>query len=381
MPPKPAENPNVKVGLEGVIAATSQICAIDGEKGELVYAGYNIHDLAENSTFEEVLFLLWHLRLPTKRELEKLVHDLEENSEIPHEIMSFLEKIAPRLSAMGMLRTFVSMLAHFDPEAGERSPAANENKALRIVAKIPTLIGAFDRFRKGDRLVVPPKGLNLATRFLHQLFGKEPLPEASKAMDVALVLHAEHSFNASTFAARVAAGTLTDIYSATTAAIATLKGPLHGGANEEVIKMLRQIGSVDRVRGFIEEELAEKRRIFGFGHRVYKTMDPRATHLMKMSEALGKAHGETKWFEMSIAIQKVMKELKGLDPNVDFYSASLYQTMGIPVDLFTSIFGMSRSSGWTAHILEQYRNNRLIRPLAEYTGPRGLKYVPIDQRK
>ncbi|MBI1909990.1 MAG: citrate synthase [Deltaproteobacteria bacterium] len=377
---KTPESPDIKLGLEGIIAAPSQICDIDGEKGELIYAGYNIHELAEKSTFEEVAFLLWHLRLPTRQELQRLMLDLEENSEIPHEIIGFLEKIAPRLSAMGMLRTFVSMLAHFDPEAGERSPAANENKALRIVAKIPTLIAAFDRFRKGEHFVPPKKGQNLATRFLYQLFGKEPLPEAAKAMDVALVLHAEHSFNASTFAARVAAGTLTDIYSATTAAIATLKGPLHGGANEEVIKMLRQIGSVSNAKGFIEEELAEKRRIFGFGHRVYKTIDPRAVHLMKMSEALGKASGHTKWYEISVEIQKIMGELKGLNANVDFYSASLYQTMGIPVDLFTAIFGMSRASGWTAHILEQYRNNRLIRPLAKYTGPRNLKYVPIDNR-
>lgn len=369
-----------KPGLEGVVAAQTQLCDIDGQKGELIYAGYNIHDLAENAAFEEVVYLLWHQRLPNRRELAVLSAELEENSEIPREIMDQLQKLAPRLSAMGMLRTFVSMHAHFDPEAGDRSRSANENKALRIVAKIPTLVAAFDRFRKGNQHVSPKPGQNIATRFLYQLTGKNPLPEAAKALDVALILHAEHGFNASTFAARVVAATLSDIYSSVTAAIAALKGPLHGGANEEVIRMLRQIGHVSHVREFLAAELADKKLIFGFGHRVYKTLDPRAVHLMKMSETLGKASGQTKWYEMSVEIQKVMKELKGLDPNVDFYSASLYQTMGIPADLFTAIFAMSRSAGWTAHILEQYRNNRLIRPLSEYTGPRDLKYVPIDQR-
>ncbi len=369
-----------KAGLEDVVAGQTQLCDIDGQKGELIYCGYNIHDLAEHATFEEVVHLLWHQRLPTRTELTELIIELEENSDIPHEIMDFLQRVAPRLSAMGMLRTFVSMLAHFDPEAGDRSRSANENKALRIVAKIPTLIAAFDRFRKGNHLVPPKKGQNLATRFLYQLTGKDPLPEAAKAMDVALVLHAEHSFNASTFAARVCAATLSDIYSSVTAAVATLKGPLHGGANEEVIKMLRHIGHVSKVKEYIEAELADRKKIFGFGHRVYKTMDPRATHLMQMSQNLGRATGKLKWFELSVEIQKVMKELKGLDPNVDFYSASLYETLGIPSDLFTSIFAISRASGWTAHILEQYKNNRLIRPQSEYTGPRNLKIVPIEKR-
>ena len=369
-----------KAGLEKVVAGQSQICDIDGQKGELIYCGYNIHELAENSTFEEVVYLLWHQKLPSRQELKELIVELEEESDIPFEIMDFLQKVAPRLSAMGMLRTFVSMLAHFDPEAGDRSRSANENKARRIVAKIPTLVAALDRFRKGNHLVPPKRGQNLATRFLHQLTGKDPVPEAAKAMDVALILHAEHSFNASTFAARVCASTLSDIYSSVTAAIAVLKGPLHGGANEEVIKMLRQVGNLSRVKEFIEGELADRRKIFGFGHRVYKTMDPRAIHLMQMSEALGKATGRTKWFQLSTEIQKVVKELKGLDPNVDFYSASLYETMGIPSDLFTAIFAISRASGWTAHILEQYKNNRLIRPDCEYTGPRNLTYLPIEKR-
>ncbi len=369
-----------KPGLEGVVAAESQLCKIDGEKGRLIYCGYDIHDLAEHATFEEVVFLLWHNRLPNRQELAHLAFELEEQSDVPRDIMDQLQKLAPRLSAMGMLRTFISMHAHFDPEAGERSRSANENKALRIVAKIPTLIAAFDRFRKGNQYIPPKPGQNIATRFLYQLTGRNPLPEAAKALDVALILHAEHSFNASTFAARVVASTLSDIYSAVTAAIAALKGPLHGGANEEVIKMLRQIGQVSHVREFIEGELAEKRKIFGFGHRVYKTLDPRSVHLMQWSEKLSRASGQMKWYEMSVEIQKVVKELKGLDPNVDFYSASLYQTMGIPPDLFTAIFAMSRAAGWTAHILEQFRNNRLIRPLCEYTGPEGLKYVPIEQR-
>lgn len=370
-----------KEGLEGVVAAQTHICRIDGQKGRLIYCGYDIQDLAEHATFEEVIHLLWHQRLPNQRELSRLIQELEEDSEIPKEIMDVLQRFSPRLSGMGMLRTFVSMLAHFDPEAGDRSRAANENKALRIVAKIPTLVAAFDRFRKGNQMISPKRGQNLATRFLYQLFGKDPLPEAAKAMDVALILHAEHEFNASTFAARVAAATLSDIYSAVTAAIATLKGPLHGGANEEVIKMLRQIGRPENVREFLAEQLADKKKIFGFGHRVYKTMDPRAAHLMKMSKILGEARGNTRWFDLSLEVQKVMKELKRLDPNVDFYSASLYETMGIPTDLFTAIFAMSRSAGWTAHILEQYRNNRLIRPLSEYVGPRDLKYVSIEKRQ
>lgn len=369
-----------KAGLEGVVAAQTKLCDIDGQKGVLIYCGYDIDELAENASFEEVIYLLMHQRLPSRREFAILRQTLEENAEVPHEIMETLKKLAPRLSAMGMLRTFVSMHAHFDPEAGDRSMSANENKALRIIAKIPTLVAAFDRFRKGHQYVPPKPGQGFAERFLYQLFGKDPLPEAVKAMDVALVLHAEHGFNASTFAARVVAATLSDIYSAVTAAVAALKGPLHGGANEEVIKMLRQIGHVENAREYIERELAEKRLIFGFGHRVYKTIDPRAKHLMKMSEAFSRASGHMKWFEMSVEIQKIMKELKGLDPNVDFYSASLYQTMGIPVDLFTAIFAISRAAGWTAHILEQYRNNRLIRPLSEYIGPRGLKYVSIDKR-
>jgi citrate synthase len=369
-----------KAGLEEVVAGDSQICLIDGKKGELSYCGYSIHDLAKHSTFEEVIFLLWDKRLPNTHELEHLKNELEENSEVPHEIMDLLQKIAPRLSAMGMLRTFVSMLAHFDPEAGDRSPSANENKAHRIVAKIPTLLAAYDRFRKGNKWVIPIKGQNLATRFLYQLKGKEPVPEASRAMDVALVLHAEHSFNASTFAGRVCASTLSDIYSAVVSAIATLKGPLHGGANREVIEMLRHIGDVKNAREFIQAELADHKKIFGFGHRVYKTMDPRATHLMAMSETLGRATRNLKWFEMSLEVQKVVKDLKGLEPNVDFYSASLYETMGIPSDLFTGIFAISRASGWTAHILEQFQKNRLIRPRCDYKGEVNRKYQPMNQR-
>ncbi len=369
-----------KAGLEGIVAAQTKLCDIDGQKGELIYCGYDIKDLAEHATFEEVIHLLLHERLPNKRELQDLHAALEEYSEIPHEIAEILKKLAPRLSGMGMLRTFVSMHAHFDPEAGDRAMSANENKALRIIAKIPTLVAAFDRFRKGHQYVAPKKGQSIAERFLYQLTGKDPLPEAVKAMDAALVLHAEHGFNASTFTARTVAATLSDVYSAVTAAIAALKGPLHGGANEEVIKTLREIGRIENVRPYVEAKLAEKQLIFGFGHRIYKTIDPRAAHLKDMSEKFCKASGQTKWFDMSIEIQKIMKEIKGMDPNVDFFSATLYQTMGIPVDLFTAIFAMSRSAGWAAHILEQYRNNRLIRPLSEYIGPRNLKYVPIDQR-
>ncbi|HEX5037376.1 MAG TPA: citrate/2-methylcitrate synthase, partial [bacterium] len=280
-----SEKTTFKGGLEDVVAAQTKLCDIDGQKGELIYVGYDIRDLAENASFEEVVHLLLHLRLPNQAELDELRMTLDENAEIPHEIMETLKKLAPRLSGMGMLRTFVSMHAHFDPEAGDRSMSANENKALRIIAKIPTLIAAFDRFRKGHQYV-PPKQVapgeprpSTAERFLYQLTGKNPIPEAIRAMDAALVLHAEHGFNASTFTARVVAATLSDIYSAVTAAIAALKGPLHGGANEEVIKTLRAIGNIAHVREYIENELANKRVIFGFGHRVYKTIDPRAKHL------------------------------------------------------------------------------------------------------
>ncbi|MDO8643951.1 MAG: citrate/2-methylcitrate synthase [bacterium] len=376
-PPTPNK---FKAGLEGIVAAQSEICNIDGEKGILVYAGYDIHDLADHATFEEVIFLLWNLRLPNQKELKALKKDLEDNCEAPKEILEFIKKIAKKSKAMDVLRTAVSYLSYYDSEMEDASREANERKALRIVAQFPSLVAAYHRFRQGKKYVPHKPGMSYAERFVYQLNGEKPLEEAAKAMDLVLVLHAEHSFNASTFAGRVAAGTLTDIYSAVTAAIAALKGPLHGGANEVVFKMLEEIGSVANVRRYVEDKLSRKEKIFGFGHRVYKTLDPRATHLMQMSERLGRAHNDLRWFEISREIHKVVKELKNIEANVDFYSASVYHLLGVPGDLFTSIFAISRSSGWTAHILEQYRNNRLIRPEAEYIGQQNLKYIPIEKR-
>jgi 2-methylcitrate synthase len=372
--------PEVKLGLQDVLIDHSTICSIDGARGILTYRGYNIKDLAEHSTFEEVVYLLWYGRMPQRAELDDLRRRLTENRPIAAEIIDLLKRLPPPQHPMETLRTAVSVLSLYDPEAEDMSLEANLHKALRLTGQIGTIVAAFGRIRDGQEPIAPDPKLNFAANFLYMLTGKAPSAENARWFDVALILHADHSFNASTFAARVTASTLSDMHSAITSAIGTLKGPLHGGANEQVMKMLVQIGDPDKAEEFVEGLLKEKRKIMGFGHRVYHTEDPRAWVLRKMSEDLGRRAGQTKWFEMSRKIEELMIRQKNINANVDFYSASAYYVLGIPIDLYPMIFAVSRISGWTAHVLEQYANNKLIRPLAEYVGPTNQKYVPIDQR-
>lgn len=370
----------VKTGLQDVVVATSAICAIDGARGILTYRGYDIHDLAKNATFEEVVYLLWYGRLPKRAELETLEKQLAEHRPISPEIIDLLKRLPPPQHPMEVLRTAVSALSLYDPEAEDMSAEANRRKALRLTGQMGTIVAAFGRIREGKDPISPDPTLNFAANFLYMLQGKAPNSEDARWFDVALILHADHSYNASTFAARVTASTLSDMHSAITSAIGTLKGPLHGGANEQVMKMLLEIQTTDKAEACVRNLLAQKKKVMGFGHRVYHTEDPRATVLRKMSEELGRRTGQTKWFEMSKKIEDLMIREKKINANVDFYSASAYYVLGIPIDLYPLIFAVSRISGWTAHVLEQYANNKLIRPLAEYTGPTNLKYVPIDLR-
>jgi citrate synthase len=370
-----------KEGLEDVVAADSAICYIDGTKGILSYRGIDIHDLADHSTFEEVCFLLWEGRLPKPDELRSIRRSLGEERNLPAEMLRLLTSLVPHLTPMDALRTVVSALAETDPDVRDMSPAANRRKAIRLTGQIATIVAAHHRIRESRPVIDPDPSLGHAEDFLRMLNGTKPTAEAAKAFDVALVLHADHELNASTFAARVTAATLADMHSAITSAIATLKGPLHGGANEAVIRMLTDIASLERVDDALHGKLARKEKIMGFGHRVYHTEDPRATHLRAMSKALAESSGETRWYDMSRRIEKIMNEEKKLNSNVDFYSASVYYMLGIPPDLFTPIFAVSRISGWAAHVLEQYANNRLIRPRAEYIGPDYPQpYVPIEKR-
>jgi citrate synthase len=369
-----------KTGLEGVVAAQSSLSDVNGEEGKLIYAGYDIHDLAKHATFEEVIFLLWNGKLPTTAELDRLKSQLNKETRLPAEIIELIGSIPKTANPMDMLRTVVSALGLYDPDAADNSIEANVRKAVRLTAKFPIIVTTFQRVRNGQPPVHPREDLSLAGNFLYTLDGKEPDDIATRTMDVAFVLHADHELNASTFAARVTAATKSDMYSAIVSAIGTLKGPLHGGANEGVIKNLLEIGSVEAVEPWVKNAFANREKIMGFGHRVYRTVDPRATHLSEMSRKLGERTGETRWYEMSKRMEEVVMREKHLNANVDFYSASTYYALGIPTDLFTPIFACSRISGWTAHVLEQFRNNRLIRPRAEYIGPRGLKYVPIAQR-
>jgi citrate synthase len=369
-----------KAGLEGIVAAQSSISDVNGIEGRLIYAGYDIHDLAQNSTFEEVIFLLWNLRLPTTGELAQLKKLLANETALPKQIHELIQSLPGDANPMEVLRTVVSALSLYDPDGPDNSTEANVRKAIRLTARFPTIVTTFQRVRNGREPVEPRSDLSIAGNFLYTLNGEEPHEIATRTMDVAFILHADHELNASTFAARVTAATLSDMYSAVVSAIGTLKGPLHGGANEGVIKNLLEIGSVENVHSWTRSALAKKAKIMGFGHRVYRTEDPRATHLREMSRRLGERTGERKWYDMSVKMEEVMMREKKLNPNVDFYSASTYYALGIPTDLFTPIFACSRISGWTAHVLEQFKNNRLIRPRAEYIGPRGLKYVPIEQR-
>jgi citrate synthase len=372
-----------KAGLEDVVATSSAICYLDGDRGVLAYCGYDIHDLAQSATFEEVCFLLWHRRLPTRAELGDLQSQLAAARSLKEPIIRLMRSL-PTVNGMDALRTVTSALAHYESDIEETSPDAQYRKAVRLTAQVGSVVATWGRLQAGGGPIAPDPVMGHAANFLYMLTGERPNSTAIRAFDIALTLHADHELNASTFAARVAAATLTDIYSAVVAAIGTLKGPLHGGANAEVMKMLLELGqtaSGDRVDDVIRGKLARKEKIPGFGHRVYKTEDPRATHLRQMSRELGKRSGNTAWFDMSQRIEALVKGEKKLNPNVDFYSASTYYALGIPIDLYTPIFAVSRISGWTAHVLEQYANNRLIRPRADYTGPSyPQRFIPLEQR-
>ncbi|MBI3818837.1 MAG: citrate synthase [Planctomycetes bacterium] len=368
-----------KAGLEDIVVGTSKICFIDGKRGRLVYRGYNIDDLV-NVSFEETIHLLLFGELPTRPELTRLKERLLAERRLPREVTAALMAMPHTGSPMAELRTAVSLLALHDPEANDSTPDANSRKAVRLIAQLPLLVGCINSLRQKQDLIQPSTSLGHAGNFLYLLSGKAPDERIEKMFDVALTLHADHEYNASTFAARVTAATLSDMYSAVTSAIGALKGPLHGGANEEVMRMLLDIGSIDSVDSYIKDCFAHKKKIPGFGHRVYKTMDPRATILKEFSRELGTREKESKWFEMSTRIQDLVVKEKNLYPNVDFYSASLYYVMRIPIEMFTPIFAVSRVVGWSAHILEQYSNNRLIRPMSEYIGPMDKAYVPIEKR-
>jgi citrate synthase len=368
-------------GLEDVIAGESRICFIDGEKGILAYRGYNIHELATNSTFEETCHLLWFGRLPKRNELASTSHTLANSRDIPGPVIDILRWFPKGTAPMHAYRTAVSALALHDAESEDMSAEANLRKAMRLTAQTATIVANIDRLRKGKEFVPPRSDLSHAANFAYMLNGVVPNETITRALDVALILHADHELNASTFAARVTAATLSDIYSAVTSGVGALKGPLHGGANEAVMRLLLKIGEPANVDAAVHEIFANKQKIAGFGHRVYHTEDPRATHLRRMSKEACARAGQPKWYEMSARIEELVKSEKKLNPNVDFYSASTYYVIGMPIDLFTPFFGVSRVSGWTAHILEQYSNNRLIRPRAEYVGPApDLKWIPIDQR-
>ena len=386
-----------KAGLEDTVATSSAICYLDGERGVLAYCGYDIHDLAEKATFEEVCFLLWHRRLPTRAELGDLQSQLIAARPLPEPILRLLRTL-PAVSAdgvsqgragrtsesMDLLRTLMSALSHYDADVSDNSPQANYRKAVRLTAQTSSLVATMGRLQAGGGPIQPDSVFCHAANFLYMLTGERPSGLATRAFDIALILHADHELNASTFAARVAAATLTDIHSAIVAAIATLKGPLHGGANADVMKLLLEIGAsapLEKADEVVRAKLARKEKIPGFGHRVYHTEDPRATHLRQMSRDLGQRAGQPIWYDMSQRIEQVVKADKNLNANVDFYSASTYYALGIPIELFTPIFAVSRISGWTAHVLEQYSNNRLIRPRAEYIGPEyPQRYVPIEGR-
>ncbi len=381
--PPPMSGPNIDKGLANTVAAETQLSFIDGNAGVLEYVGIDIDSLARHSTFEECIFLLWNRRLPTAAELAGLAKELQASADLPsgmHEIVGALPKDAAPMHA---LRTLVSALALFDKDVEDDSVEANHRKAIRLVARTPALVAAFDRHRSGKAYVKPEAGANIATNFLTMLNGEKPTAAMAKALDVCLILHADHGLNASTFAARVTISTLSDLYSAMTTAIGTLKGPLHGGANEEVMHMLKEVGSIDKVDAYIRGKLAKRERIMGFGHRVYKTYDPRATYLKTFAKQIAADTGNMPLYEISRRIEDIMASevaAKGIHPNVDFYSATTYHSLGLALDLFTPMFAMARMPGWLGHCIEQLVDNKLIRPKADYTGPHGVEYVAIAQR-
>ena len=369
-----------KGGLEGIVAGRSALCDIDGDTGKLLYAGYDIADLAEHSTFEETCWLLWHGELPSRRQLEALRITLAADLEPRAAVWDVAADAPEYADTMDLLRTQVSLLGMSDPDSADNSEPTNRAKATRLVAETGTLIATSERIRNAAEPADADPNHSLAWNFLHLLHGGEPAEQDVRAFDVCLILHAEHGMNASTFAARVTAATLSDMHSAVVSAIGTLKGPLHGGANERVMELLRELPDAAGTRAHVEQMLSSKRRIMGFGHRVYRTEDPRATILRRYSEELGERHGETRWYELTRAVERAVHDSKGLYPNVDLYSGSVYTSLGIPQRLFTPIFAMSRMAGWTANIMEQHNDNRLIRPDSEYVGPAPRAYVPISAR-
>src|SRR5512145_1404766 len=376
-----AVNP-LKAGLEDVVVSPSEICFIDGHKGRLVYRGYDVDDLVAHSAFEEVVFLLFHGRLPNRKELDATQKTLSStaNRKLPPKLVTMLRQLPKKTTPMEVLRTGVSALSSFDPDAADNSREATLRKSLRLTVQLPTLVAAWERIRRGKAPVSPSPRLNLAGNFLYMMSGKKPTSLAAKTFDTALILHADHEFNASTFAARVTAATLSDLHSAVVSGIGALKGPLHGGANEQVMLMVEQIKDPNRAEAWIRKALADKARVMGFGHRVYRVEDPRAKHLRRLATELGEQTGRPQYVQILNTVARVVTEEKHIYPNVDLFSGAAYAAMGIPTDQFTPIFAMSRVAGWAAHVLEQHGNNRLIRPRAEYTGPTRASYVPISQR-
>ncbi len=370
-------------GLEGIVANSTRLSDVIGDKGQLIYAGYDINELAGKASYEEVVYLLWNNKLPNRAELNQCANTLRSLRRLPDGVVDFIKSAPKNAATMDVMRTAVSMLGLYDPDTdGEQATTEiNRQRARSITAKIGVIAAYFHRARKGQSLPPIREDLSEAAHFLYLMCGEEPTKEAADTLDLAFVLHADHGMNASTFSARVTISTLSDIYSAITSAIGTLKGPLHGGANEGVIHMLQKIDKLENVDAYIDQQLAEKKKIMGIGHRVYKTLDPRAPHLRNMAVKLAEKIGDPKWIKMSERIAELMKEKKNLNANVDFYSATVYYSLGIPTDLFTPVFAIARTSGWCAHILEQLEDNRLYRPLSEYVGaPVGKKVVPIDQR-
>ena len=368
-------------GLQDIVAAQTAISDIDGKLGKLWYAGYSIDDLAEHSSFEEVVFLLHHIRLPNQTDLEEISEQLVNEREAADFIVSLMPTLAEQTSPMSMLRTSVSAASAYDPDGWDQSPDANYRKAIRLISQMPTFIAYYDRHRTGLEIVEPNPKLPHAANFLYMLTGAEPDQRAAEIFDTVFTLYADHTMNASTFTARVVASTLADMHSAVTAAVSALKGPLHGGANEQAMRMLEEIGDPSKAEAFVRDLFEHKQLVMGFGHRVYRNVDdPRATILRLLSKELGETAGDTRWFEISEAVEKVVREEKGLRPNVDFYAASVLHYLGLATDLFTPMFSAARAAGWTAHIREQYADNRIIRPDSEYIGPRDQRWIPVEER-
>jgi len=374
------EKPATAKGLEGVVAATTKLSSVRGLDGELIYRGYNINELAGNATYEEVVHLLHRGKLPNEAELTSLKAELAAARELPGGVVDMIRQLPKNASPMRAIRTVVSALACYEPPEGQESLEEQAKRAIKLIAQVPVITAYFHLARQDKALPDSDPSLGEAANFLYLIDGKKPIEEKEKTIDMCYILHADHGMNASTFSARVTIATLSGMYSAITSAIGTLKGPLHGGANEGVIKMLQEIGSLDKVDNFVDDCLKNKKKIMGIGHRVYKVLDPRAPHLQRMAQQLGAKLGETKWLDMSERIAEIMLREKNLYPNVDFYSATVYYSLGIPTDLFTPLFAISRTSGWTAHVLEQLADNRLIRPRGVYDGPDDLKFQPITER-